>query len=77
MLSASLQVLNSQHVCTCVNSHANFVPANNEGDLAAPGVDEAGPAGVRGDVLPVSCTETDGGVVKWLASILQDCSRTR
>lgn len=38
--------------------HAHFVPANDEGDFAAPGIDKAGPAGVDCDVLSVSCTET-------------------
>lgn len=38
--------------------HAHFVPANDEGHLAAPGIDKAGPAGVDCDVLTVSCTET-------------------
>lgn len=51
------------------------MPAYDEGDLAAPGVDEAGPAGVDGDVLAVSCTEADGGVVERLTSILQNCDR--
>lgn len=41
-----------------VHSHPDFVPANDKGDLAAPGVDEAGPAGVDGDVLAISRTET-------------------
>lgn len=58
--------------CYRVHSHANFVPADDEGDLAAPGVDEAGPAGVDGDVLAVSCAEADGGVVERLTGVLQD-----
>lgn len=53
-----------------VNLHSDFVPANDEGDLAAPGVDKAGPAGVNGDVLAISCAETNWGVVKRLAGIL-------
>lgn len=56
-----------------VYSHTNFVPANDKGDLATPGVNKAGPAGVDGDIFTVSCTETDRGVVKRLTSILQDC----
>lgn len=56
-----------------VYSHAHFVPANDKGDLATPGVDKAGPAGVDGDVLAVSCTKTDRGVIEWLTGILQNC----
>lgn len=55
--------------------HAHFVPANDKGDLATPWVYKAGPAAVNGDVLTVSCKETDGGVIKWLACILQNCWR--
>lgn len=42
------------------NVRANFVPADNEGHLTAPRVDEAGPAGVQGDVVAVLTPETDG-----------------
>ena len=55
-----------------VYSRADFVPANDKGDLATPGVDEAGPAGINGDVLAVSRTETDRGVIEWRTSILQN-----
>ena len=56
----------------CRHSHADFVPPDNEGDLAAPGVDEAGPAGVDDYVLSVPRAEPDGGVVERLASVLKD-----
>lgn len=42
-----------------MDSHPDFVPANDKGDLATPGVDKAGPAAVNGDVLAVSRTETN------------------
>lgn len=45
---------------------------DNEGDLAAPGVDETGPAGVKSDVLSISCTEADGRVVERLPGVLED-----
>lgn len=54
---------------------AHFVSANNERDLAAPRIDETGPAGVNGDVLAISRTEADGGMVKGLTSILQNLNR--
>lgn len=38
-------------------SHPDPVPPDDEGDLPAPGVDEAGPAGVQRDVLPVPGAE--------------------
>lgn len=46
---------------------------NNKGDLAAPRVDKTGPAGVKYDVFSISCTEADGGVVKGLPGVLEDC----
>ena len=49
------------------------MPANDKGDLATPWVYKAGPAAVNGDVLAVSRKETDGGVIKWLTCILQNC----
>lgn len=55
------------------HSHPDFVPANDEGDLAAPGVDKAGPAAVHHDVLAISGAETNGGVVERLAGVLQNC----
>lgn len=57
------------------DSHAHFVPADDKGDLATPRVDKAAPAAVHGDVLAVSRRETDGGVVKRLACVLQNCRR--
>lgn len=60
-------------MCVCVcDSYADFVPADVKGDLAAPGVDEAGPAGVDDDVPSVPRAEPDGGVVERLASVLKD-----
>lgn len=56
-----------------VYSHPDFVPANDKGDLATPGVDKAGPAAVDGDVLAVSRTETNRGVIKRLTCVLQNC----
>ena len=53
------------------------MPPDDEGDFAAPGVNEAGPAGVQDDVLPVPRTEPDGRVVEGLAGELQDYERTR
>lgn len=58
------------------HSHPDFVPADDEGDLAAPRVDKAGPAAVHHDVLAVSGAETDGGVVERLAGVLQNCWRS-
>lgn len=55
--------------------HADFVSPDDEGHLAAPGVDEAGPAGVQGDIFSVAGAEPDGGVVKRLAAELEDCHR--
>lgn len=55
-----------------LHSHADFVTANDKGHLAAPGVDEARPAGVQGDVLPVAGADADGGVVEGLTCMLQD-----
>lgn len=52
---------------------ANFVPANDEGHLTAPRVDEAGPAGVQGDVVTVLTPEPDGWVFeRRLACVLQN-----
>ena len=56
------------------HSHADFVASDDEGHLAAPGVDEAGPAGVQGDVLAVARAEADGRAVEGLPHVLQDCS---
>lgn len=55
-----------------LHSHADFVAADDEGHLAAPGVDKARPAGVQGDVLPVAGADADRGVVKGLTGMLQD-----
>lgn len=57
--------------------HPDFVPANDEGHLTTPRVDEAGPAAVHGDVLAVSRAETNRGVIERLTYILQDCWRQR
>lgn len=65
--------LNNCKTIQWVHSHPDFVPANDKGDLATPGVDKAGPAGVDGDVLAVSRTETGRGVVERLAGVLQNC----
>lgn len=48
---------------------------DDKGDLTTPRVDKAGPAAVNGNVLSVSCKETDRGVIKWLTCILQNCRR--
>lgn len=62
----------SRHVLfNLVHSHADFVSADDKGNFAAPGIDKAGPAGINGDVLSVTSTETDG-VIERLAGILQD-----
>lgn len=67
ILTRACKLTNSSH------SHSDFVPADDERDLAAPGVDETGPAAVHHDVLAVSGAEANGGVVEWLASVLQNC----
>lgn len=54
-------------------SHSHFVSPDNKGHLAAPGIDETGPAGVQNDVFSISCTEPDGWVVKRLPCVLEDC----
>lgn len=52
---------------------ANFVPADDEGHLTAPRVDEAGPAGVQGDVVAVLTPKPDGRVFeRRLARVLQN-----
>lgn len=48
------------------HSHPDFVPPNDEGNLPAPGVDEAGPAGVQCDVLAIAGAESDGRIVERL-----------
>lgn len=48
------------------------MPTNDEGNLAAPGVDEAGPASVQGDVVSILAAKTHRRVLKWrLSGILQ------
>lgn len=48
---------------------------DDEGHLAAPGVDEAGPAGVQGDVVSVLTAQAHRRVLEWrLASVLQNCA---
>lgn len=54
-------------------SHPYFVPPNYKGDFSAPRVYKTGPAGVKNDIFSISCTESDGRVVKWLACILKNC----
>lgn len=54
-------------------SRADFVSADNKGDFAAPGINKTGPAGVNGDILSVSCTETYRRMIEWLTSVLQNC----
>lgn len=54
------------------HSHPDFVPPNDEGYLPAPGVDEAGPAGIQRDVLPVAGAESNGGIVERLSAGLED-----
>lgn len=59
-----------QHSC---HLRPDFVAADDEGHLAAPGVDEAGPAGVQGDVVAILAAEAHGRVLEWrLSCILQD-----
>lgn len=51
----------------------DFVATDDEGHLAAPGVDEAGPAGVQGDVVTVLAAEAHGRVLeRRLSCVLQD-----
>lgn len=48
------------------------MPTNDEGNLAAPGVDEAGPAGVQGDVVSILAAKTHRRMLEWrLSGILQ------
>lgn len=55
---------------------SDFVASDDEGHFAAPGVDEAGPAGVQGDVVAILAAEAHGRVLKRrLSSILQDWGR--
>lgn len=54
------------------HSHPDFVPPNDERYLPAPGVDEAGPAGIQRDVLPVAGAESNGGIVERLSAGLED-----
>lgn len=51
--------------------------AQHESHLAAPGVHEAGPAGVHGDILPIPSTKANRGVVKGLACQLQNCGHRK
>lgn len=52
---------------------AHFMAAQHESHLATPGVYEAGPAGVHGDIFPIPSTEANRRVVKGLACQLQNC----
>lgn len=54
------------------HSHPDSVSPDDEGDLPAPRVDEAGPAGVQCDVLPIPGAEPDGRIVKRLPTRLHD-----
>ena len=65
-------VLVSQPPGEVEHSHPDSVSPDDEGDLPAPRVDEAGPAGVQRDVLPVPGTEPDGGIVERLPTGLHD-----
>lgn len=48
------------------------MPSDDEGHLAAPRVNEAGPAGVQGDVVSVLTTQTDWRMLeRRLSRILQ------
>lgn len=51
------------------------MPSDDEGHLAAPRVDEAGPAGVQGDMVPVLTAQAHWRVLKRrLACVLQNCT---
>lgn len=66
-------IRNTTGALTSRRLRANFVPSDDEGHLTAPGVDEAGPAGVQGDVVTVLTPEPDGWVFKrWLTRVLQN-----
>lgn len=52
---------------------SDFVASDDEGHFAAPGVDEAGPTGVQGDVVAILAAKAHGRVLeRRLSSILQD-----
>lgn len=48
------------------HSHPDFVPPNDERYLPAPRVDEAGPASVQCDILPVAGAESNGRIIERL-----------
>lgn len=51
------------------------MPADDESHFAAPRVDEAGPAGVQGDMVSVLTAQAHWRVLKWrLACVLQNCT---
>lgn len=51
------------------------MPSDDESHFAAPRVDEAGPAGVQGDVVSVLTAQAHWRVLKWrLACVLQNCT---
>lgn len=53
---------------------SDFMSPDDEGHFAAPRVDEAGPAGVQGDMVPVLTAQAHWRVLKWrLACVLQNC----
>lgn len=45
-------------VCMCSLLRPDFVPSDDKGHLAAPRVDETGPAGVQGDVVSILTAKT-------------------
>lgn len=52
--------------------------SDDEGHFAAPGIDEAGPAGVQGDVVAILAAETHWRVLeRRLSCILQDWKRRK
>lgn len=55
------------------HSHPDSVSADDEGDLSAPRIDEAGPAGVQSDVLAIPGTEPNGRIVEGLPAGLHNC----
>lgn len=67
-------------VCVCVrwlggckHLRAHFVPPDDESHLAAPGINEAGPAGVQRHIVAILAAKAERGVLKGgLSSILQN-----
>lgn len=61
-----------RHAGRWQDSHPDSVSPDDEGDFPAPRVDEAGPAGVQGDVLAVPGTEANGRIVERLPTRLHN-----